>query len=848
MNAAWEGPSRKTVRWGKTLPAPALLPGLMLAWLAGTAWQLQQPSLLVQLFSPASLALALPALVGVGLLAAWGLRRRPGWRLVVLAPSVAAVAFCVAEARASWRLSQALPAHLEGRDLLIEGRVQGLPRFMPEGVLFEVRVESSSLAGKPVQLPPAISLSWYRGFDGESLVAEPPMPVKAGDRWRWTVRLKRPHGLMNPHGFDLELWLFERGLGATGMVRGEATWLGSSGEDRLDRWRQQLRDGLLRRAEREADNPAEANAAGVLAALSVGDQSSIDKAGWELFRVTGVSHLMSVSGLHVTMWAWVASVLVGQLWSRSVSLLRHCPAPVAARWGGLLLALAYALLAGWGVPAQRTVWMLAVVTVMQGSGRLWPAHWVLLVAATVVVVLDPWALLQVGFWLSFVAVAMLILSGDGQAAVAVFDIGAQVRAALRTQWMATLGLAPLTLLFFQQLSVVGFVANLFAIPWVTLVVTPLAMLSMVLPALQPAAEGAVGVLMAMLQPLSLGPWATWSAAAAAPWVALAGLLGGVLAIAPLPLGLRICGACLIVPMLLSRADAPEWGEVRLVALDVGQGTAFSVQTQRHRLLYDTGPMYGRGAAPSDAGSRVLLPWLRSQGQPPIDRLVLSHRDSDHTGGARTLLAQARVHSSLSSLEDGHSLLSQLPRHQRCEAGQHWVWDGVRFEVLHPSREDYERALKPNAVSCVIRVIDRHGPRVLLTGDIEAAQEAELVRRLGHSQATDSSPGTLHASILMLPHHGSQTSSSPAFLDAVRAQITLAQAAYRSRFGHPAATVVERVQLRGALLYRSDACGAWQWPSSPAPTPRHAAGLANPVDPGFCERDRSRRYWHHPGEP
>jgi competence protein ComEC len=591
----------------------------------------------------------------------------------------------------------------------------------------------------------------------------------------------------------------------------------------------------------------------VLAALAVGDQSSIDRADWDLFRTTGVGHLMSISGLHVTMWAWVAAAVVGALWRRSARASQWLPAPVAARWGGLLLAAGYALLAGWGVPAQRTVWMLAVVTLMRTGGRHWPAHTVLLTAAAVVVLLDPWALLQVGFWLSFVAVGLLMLGAPGSGTVvagmpeepgrlrrALARAGRAVAAALRTQLVASLGLAPLTLLLFHELSVVGFAANLVAIPWVTAVVTPLALLSAVLPPVQPLAEAAVRALMALLAPMASWPGATWSVAAAPAGVGLLALAGGALAVAPLPGRLRLAGLLMVVPLLTHRADAPPWGEVRVVAFDVGQGTAVAMQTQRHRLLYDTGPRPAGAAAASapDAAHRVLLPWWRAQGRPVIDRLVLSHRDTDHTGGAATLLAQVPVRSSLSSLEDGHALRDRLPAHQSCAAGASWVWDGVRFEVLHPALGDDARGLKPNALSCVLRVVDRHGPRLLLTGDIEAAQEAELLAR----HADD--PGTLRARHLLLPHHGSQTSSSPGLLDAVQPATAIAQAAYRNRFGHPSAEVVQRLAGRGITLHRSDRCGAWQWPSAPVT----GRSRAPSDDNGICQREHARRYWHHPGQP
>jgi competence protein ComEC len=258
------------------------------------------------------------------------------------------------------------------------------------------------------------------------------------------------------------------------------------------------------------------------------------------------------------------------------------------------------------------------------------------------------------------------------------------------------------------------------------------------------------------------------------------------------------------------------------------------------MLYDTGPRY---SPQSDAGARHLLPFLRAWGERRIDRLVLSHRDIDHVGGAQSVLEHVVVAGVLSSLEPGHPLRVRSPEHQTCMAGQSWIWDSVLFEVIHPQSADFSRRLKPNSLSCVIRVTDRHGPRLLLTGDIEAQQELELLE--SQEQAGTADP--LRAAILMLPHHGSRTSSTPAFLEAVAPRQVFAQMAYLSRFGHPAPEVQARVAARGATLWRTDRCGAWTWPSTALATGTRTAEHVE-QDPGLCERQRRKRYWHHGGTP
>ncbi len=811
---------------------PSLLRGpwrlilALLAVLAGTAWQLQQAAVLAPVDAG---ALAAAALAGAGW--AWlapsaGWRMRPALRACTGLLALGVLAFALCSWRAQDRLADRLLPDLEGADLLLTGTIAGLPRVGPEGSSFELAAESAVRNGHGVDVPSLVRLSWITGWDGEALLAAPPSGLIAGDRWQLPVRLRQPHGVLNPHGFDLELWMFERGVRATGSVRPGAQQLGSSWRFPFDRLRQRLRDAILQRVPDES-------AAGVLAALAVGDQAAIQRDDWDVFRITGVAHLMSISGLHITMFAWLAAAVLKRLWRRWPRAALAVPAPDAARWGGLALAAMYALVAGWGVPAQRTVGMLAAVALLQAAGRRWPWPLIWLVAGTAVVVWDPWALLQPGFWLSFVAVGVLMASEPAAGTPPRVGWWPRVRAGLHTQWVATVALAPLSMVFFQQVSVVGAVSNLLAIPWVTLVVTPLALAGALMPVLWSLGAAAVQGLTQALSLAATWPLAQWNAAAAPAWAVAAGLFGGALLVLPLPWRLRGLGVPLMLPLLAPVPPLPAEGELHIVAADVGQGTAVLVRTRRHLLVYDAGPRY---SPQCDAAGRVLLPLLRARGETVIDQLVLSHRDSDHIGGAQALLSGVTVRSSLSSLEPGHPLVPRLPRHSRCSAGQQWWWDGVHFEVLHPMPGELAPALKPNALSCVIRVSDRHGPRLLLTGDIEAAQEAELVARLGQTG--------LQTPLLMLPHHGSATSSSELFLDAVAPGVGMAQAAYRSRFGHPAPVVQQRLAQRGTHLVRSDTCGAWQWPQAQRPETLEAATF----DPGFCERVRHRRYWHHPGEP
>ena len=832
---------------------PARARWVLAGFIAGVALHLQQPAL----WPVAGYA----ALIACALVLAGGLHRFKTLARVCSQTALAAgLAIFIAAAGfgfglTGWRSVEfqatSMNPLLEGRDIDVTGMVMAMPQIGDDAVRFRFRLDSAISSGQAVVLPPLIILGWYSGFapretkDASAQISDPsdlllkmqrkPQPLRAGERWRMTVRLKAPHGNSNPHGFDYELWLWEQSIQATGYVRAgprdaPPVKLSSGWLYPVERARQSVREAIYARVD---DRPL----AGVLAALVVGDQNAIERADWDVFRATGVAHLMSISGLHITMFAWAASLLVAGVWRRSARFTpRLClalPASSAGALGGLLLAALYAAFSGWGVPAQRTIWMLAAIVLLRQSGRQWPWLQTWLLAMAVVVLLDPWALMQAGFWLSFVAVGILFATDSG--ASSVYEKSAQGRfgsnflarwmgwlgwlktgllKSAREQWVVTLALTPLSLLLFNQVSLIGLLANAVAIPWVTLVVTPLAMLGVLYAPFWDAAAGTVGLLTPFLQLLAGWSLASVSVAAAPLWCAIAGVLGGALVAMRLPWHWRLLGIPLLLPVLLWQPAPVAPGQFELLGADIGQGNAVLVRTAGHALLYDTGPRFSRE---SDAGHRVLVPLLRALGT-RIDILMLSHRDSDHTGGAPAVLAMQPQARLVSSIEDGHALQALRPS-ERCAAGQNWVWDGVKFEVLHPQAGDYGQPNKSNAMSCVLR-ISNGIQTALLAGDIEAAQELRLV---------SSQPADLKADFLLVPHHGSKTSSSEIFLDAVQPRLALAQAGYRNRFGHPVDLVAARYDDRGIRLIRSPQCGAALWQS------------IKPLDIA-CQRQVDRRYW------
>lgn len=769
-----------------------------------------------------------------------------GLRILAYGLAAAALGFGATGLRAMAFEQDALKPALEGIDVQVVGVVASMPQRSEAGLRFRLSVESASSAGQHVAVPPSLYLAWYSQLQRSEDAASVPFAqlqqgareLRAGERWALTVRLKAPHGNVNPHGFDYELWLWEQGLQATGYVRATPAnaaqgtaprMIGSTWLHPIEGARQSVRDAIF-------STVAEPRLAGVVAALVVGDQAAIERADWDVYRATGVAHLMSISGLHVTMFAWGAALLVGGLWRRSGRATNWLPAQHAALIGGVLLATLYALFSGWGLPSQRTVWMLATVALLRLSGKQWPWPLVWLLAMVVVVAVDPWALLQAGFWLSFVAVGVLFASGaQAQGAATVRQ---RIFSAAREQWVITLALAPLSLLLFQQVSLVGLIANAIAIPWVTLVVTPLAMLGVLWAPLWNVAAVAVQWLGQVLQWFSFVPWAVLSVAAPPLILGLTAVLGAVVLVMRLPLPLRAMGLVAVLPALLWQAPRPADGQFELLAADIGQGNAVLIRTARHGLLYDTGPRFSRE---SDAGQRTLVPLLRALGE-QLDTLIVSHRDSDHSGGALAVQAMQPNAALLSSLEDGHEILAARDPKQstrRCTAGQSWQWDGVDFAILHPQAADYDATNKPNALSCVLRI--SNGARTaLLVADIEAPQEARLVEQYAHSPVdvpmkTSTSPvqtaNVLKADVLLAPHHGSKTSSTEAFLDAVKPKLAIFQSGYRNRYNHPAPEVAQRYTDRKIQMIASPQCGAATWRSD------QPHGVA-------CQRQINKRYWQH----
>lgn len=734
-------------------------------------------------------------------------------RRLPLGASLALICACglAGYAYAGWqagaRLAERLPRALEQQNLLITGRVVDLPQPLENGVRFLFEPEHA-----PSGVPRRLQLTWSVYDHARNPQVQP--GVRAGERWQLLVRLRRVHGNVNPHGFDFEGWMFERGIGAVGSVQGKSFRRLGRAEGALgagiDRWREALRERFARVL---PDSPWR----GILVALVVGDQGSITKDQWALFRQTGVTHLVSISGLHITLVGALAGVVVGWAWRRIPWLALRLPAQKAGVVAAVLAAFVYVLLSGFSVPAQRTLYMLATAALAMWLERRAGIRRILASALLVVLLLDPWAVLSSGFWLSFGAVGALLLMGSWQSA----ETGwlARLRLWGRAQWAVTLFTLPMLLALFQQFSLVSPVSNALAIPLVSMLVTPLALAFAILPVplLAHLASWLLGLLMAFLGLCGSLPFAVWQQAAPPGWLVFACCTAGLWALLPRGIPGRWAGLLVFVPLLLWHPVRPEPGEARITVLDVGQGLAVHVQTASHDLLFDTGPRY---SSASDAGERIVVPYLRAEGVSGLDMLMVSHQDSDHSGGARSVLAAMPVAEYRASFPRGSGLVPAHAAFRDCLRGQGWIWDGVRFDVLYPLPEAVGLG---NDGSCVLRVQSR-GAVLLLTGDIERDAEDAL---LGFDARG------VQADIVVAPHHGSRSSSQQAFVAAVHARYAVFTAGYLNRYHHPAPEVEARYVRAGAQALRSDADGALRFETGP-----HGLAVVR-------ARQAQARYWFDP---
>lgn len=674
--------------------------------------------------------------------------------------------FVWASAYIHWHWQPLDPA-LEGRDLIVTGRIEDIPVKRSWGWRFDFQVESRPLEGT---VPAQIRLSWYDG----------PM-LKAGERWQLKVRLKRPHGFANPGGYDYERWLFAQRIGAVGYVRQPGPNRRLAESSGLAGWRQRIADFIDWEF-------AESPYRGILKALAVGVQEGIGEDQWEILRRTGTAHLVAISGLHIGLVAGLS------FWLGRKSWLWLGDWRLGADQAGALLALpcavGYAALAGFSVPTQRALIMLCVGLLALFWRRQRCPGQVFGAALLGVCLLDPLAPITIGFWLSFGAVAWILYAALGRLRTLRW-------AWLRVQGYLLAGLMPWLIFFFQQVSWSAPLANLAAVPLVTFGVVPWVLLSCGLSLVAPAlASMLLAVPTWMLDWLwSVLAWlasfhdGAWPLPPPPVWSLPLAMLGMGWLLAPRGLPGRWLGAVLLLPMLWTSLLRPQIGEAWLTVLDVGQGLAVVVETKEHVLVYDTGPVFSERF---DAGGEIIAPFLKQSGRRQLDLILVSHGDSDHSGGLAGLMQRFPA-PVLTSAEAKFSSFGAAP----CRSGQGWEWDGVKFAILWPEQTESLSAAGDNDRSCVLKIETDTGA-VLLPGDLEQAGETALVARYGES---------LKASVLIAPHHGSATSSSWPFLRAVQPEYILISSGYRNRFGFPRSKIVDRYRLLQAQVFNTAHDGA-----------------------------------------
>jgi len=749
------------------------------------------------------------------------------------------------------RLENILPIELEGKEFSLEGRVAALPQSNSSGAKFAFEVDRA-IAGKEIiqHFPKRIYLSWQPAWRNPQEIPE----VIPGQRWKLKTKLKRPYGSLNPYTFDFERWSFHQDFGASGSVRSgellmnrDIAWLDFELRMELARWhlRKKIQSML----------PGDARYVGVLIALVMGDQNAINQDDWQVFNATGIGHLISISGLHVTMLAGVGASLATFIWRRRTWPL-IAPVSKVAAVSGFATAFIYAWLAGFQIPAQRTMYMVGVVAFALWTGRNPRSFDIWWWALAFVLLIDPMAPYTPGFWLSFGAVAAILYAmGDSQGLLGIPTgkelevhwmqrVFQALREACRVQAVVTLALLPFTLFWFYQVSIVSPIANAFAIPLVSYIVTPLAIAGALLPEfispyLLLPAHGSMEYLANTLEWMAGWSWSVVWSRQPEWWMLLLSGCGIIYAIRPGDIGEtwkgRLLAITLSAPLFFwpSQFNAHlNQGEFRAIVLDIGQGTAVLIETANRRLLYDTGPIQGKK---DDAGQRVILPYLRGRGISQIDRMVISHSDSDHIGGAASLLKQIQFGSMMGSLPSANPLLQNLQARKipalPCRFGQRWEWDGVEFVIWHPHEETVfaeQYPGKPNEMSCVLEVRNQQSS-LWLTGDVERQGEAEITERLDKKMLQEIGDREL---IFMAPHHGSKTSSSLALLKRLEPNQAFAQNGYRNRYGHPHPDVIARYLGLGIPFYQTPQTGAQTW-----------LFKSNEKSKMRFLRDEARRLWH-----
>lgn len=724
-------------------------------------------------------------------------RFSPRFRVILLF----SIGFFWALFRAGVALEHTLDSDIEKQNVFLKGVIISIPETHNDHVRFLIDIEEmTDFKAQHLPFSGIIRLSWYQN-------QKTPVP---GEIWQLKAKLKRPYGFMNSGGFDYEAWMLRQGIKATGYVKFDA-YNKQIGTDQTY-FLQKFRYKLAQQLKHSLDNPL----LGLVLALSLGDRSRLDKEQWKILTSTGTNHLVAISGLHLSLVAGFIYFLASFVWSRFYFLTQRIPAPVFASLMAFAGAFFYALLAGFALPAQRALIMIAVFLISLFSVRQTLIVNVICIAAVLVLLLDPFAIIAVDFYLSFMAVVFILY-------VSRFRISRHHNLTrwIRLQCMLSIALCPILIFWFKQIPLYSVLANLVVIPLIGFLVVPLVLVALILlfplPQLAQHLYGIIDkineIYWAYLEFLSQQSYAVIPIAAPNLLLLILAITGMLILLMPKGLPARWLGIFFILPLLFPATQELKQGEFDFDLLDAGQGLAAVIQTREHTLIYDTGTRFSERF---NIGDAVIKPYLRHKGINQISMLLISHGDNDHIGGAEIIIDSFEINKILSSVLDR---FDEQVKAEACYAGQKWHWDGVDFEVLHPQMDSL---FKGNNASCVLKVSSAQGS-VLLTGDIEEEAEERLIEHYKDE---------LHTGILLVPHHGSRTSSTEKFIAAVSPQYAFIPAGYRNRFGFPKQDIMRRYDALDVKTFVSYKTGELS---------------AKFRDEGLQIdefRTKNRRFWHH----
>lgn len=697
--------------------------------------------------------------------------------------------------------TDSFPQQWEAKKIWVRGTIINLPRVSPQKTSFLLRTQIIQAGACQQHASVVIRLAWQY----------PPTTLQVGQEWWLPISVKKIHSNFNPGGFDYESWAFQNSIKLSGYVilKDQARLLSTARCAYLfARLRQQIE-------ERVQYNSPQSKTSPWLLALIVGERNNLAPVEWEVLRRTGTNHLMAIAGLHIGLMAGFVYAFINRCWRQFPRWLLCIPAHIAAACGSLIIALSYSALAGFSIPTQRAATMILIFLLAIISRRLIPSWYSWSFALLLVLILNPLNVLSSSFWLSFMTIALILYGIQGRLGSHRWEHW------LKPQWVISLGLLPLSIWIFRDYSLVSFIANVIAIPWVGLIILPLCAISLVLIFLCPLlakftlllADKSLSILWLILTWFSHWSWASWQQPNLPIGYLLAAMVGILLLLLPRGFPGKFLGVFWLLPLLTYKPPVPQWGEIQFSLLDVGQGLSAVVQTKNHVLVFDTGAKWNVN---QDMGQAVILPFLQSQGIHKLDKLVISHADLDHRGGAQSILERLPVGQIITSVP----LLFAQHKVDYCLAGMHWQWDGVNFLFLNPSIEQLNRG---NNSSCVLRIATGKNS-ILLPGDIELEAEKNLLNTMKND---------LPSTIIVAPHHGSKTSALKEFIGEVQPTYVLYSIGYLNRYHFPHQEVLKTYNDFGVIAYDTVSAGTIQFTinQQDLPLPR-------------LYRRTHQKYWNH----